>query len=171
MCTRSFDAQVRAGACMALGQVFSSSGNSQVVQILCKLMSDQEEQVRCAAIIAQALTLQSICGVELPDAQKLEIETPVGDRQKNCLYKCDYESEEAWERAKNQQQLYRTPGVLADRYKQNYTSKVEKQLDLNQYTTQFRRDLAKSDELHLMTQRACTLALGIMNAGGLNLSF
>ena len=61
--------------------------------------------------------------------------------------------------------------MLADRFKQNYNNKVEKQLDLNQYTTQFRRDLAKSDELHLMTQRACTLALGIMNAGGLNLSF
>ena len=57
MCTRSFDAQVRSGACAALGQVFATTGFPKTVECLCKLMADQEEQVRAAAIIAQGLVL------------------------------------------------------------------------------------------------------------------
>lgn len=47
---------------------------------------------------------------------------------------------------------------------------VQKQLTLQQYVTQFRRDLVRPDEQRLMTQRAQMLALGLLNAGGLNMS-
>ncbi|CAL6089455.1 26S_proteasome regulatory subunit [Hexamita inflata] len=171
MCTRSFDSQVRAGACVALGQVFATSGNMKVVECLCKMMSDQDEQVRASAIIGQSFVLQSICGSEIPDAQKIEYTEPVGDRQKNTLYKCDYKDDAEWEMVKNQQKVLKTPSPLSERYKENYSNKLAQRLTLNEYTTQFRRDLVKEDEAHLLTQRAQMLSVGIMNAGGLNLSF
>lgn len=58
--------------------------------------------MRVNAIVAQSLVVQSVCGLELPDVMKIEYNDPVGDRQKNCLYKCDYKDDEAFERAKNQ---------------------------------------------------------------------
>ncbi|KAH0573503.1 26S proteasome regulatory subunit [Spironucleus salmonicida] len=178
MCSRSFDPQIRTGACYVLGQIFAASGDEKVVELLCKLMTDQEEQVRCGAYIAQALVLQTINGVELPESLTAEYSDPVGDKQKNCFYKCDYETEEMFDLMKNQMKLYATPGNLQERYKEIYVNKHSTKLSVNQYATQFRRDLMavqidfhESAKESQLTVRSQMIALGIMNSGGLNLSF
>ena len=56
-CTRSFDPYARAGACSALGVLFRQTANERVVELLCRMMQDADEGVRCAAYVAQALVL------------------------------------------------------------------------------------------------------------------
>ena len=103
-------------------------------------MTDQEEAVRTAAYVGQALVLQNVCGVELAEAQTAEITDPVGDRQKNVFYRKDFESDAAFEEAKNFNKLLQTPGQLAERYREIYTNKHDT-CSVQQYATQFRRDL------------------------------
>lgn len=52
MCSKFFDAQVRAGACLSIGLVFAGRGDERVVELLAKMMTDPEELVRYHAIVA-----------------------------------------------------------------------------------------------------------------------
>ena len=66
--------------------------------------------MRTAAYVGQALVLQNVCGIELPEAQSAEIADPVGDRQKNVFYRKDFDSDAAFDEEKNYNKLLQTPG-------------------------------------------------------------
>ncbi len=91
LAAKSHRVACRQGAALALGYINAGTWDPVVVKELRDLMSDQVEAVRSHAIIAQALVLQTCSAPMLPEKIKIESDAPLGDRQKNVIYKQDHD--------------------------------------------------------------------------------
>ncbi|ESU38621.1 Proteasome complex protein 26 [Giardia duodenalis] len=91
LAAKSHRVACRQGAALALGYINAGTWDPVVVKELRDLMSDQVEAVRTHAIIAQALVLQTCSAPTLPEKIKIESDAPLGDRQKNVIYKQDHD--------------------------------------------------------------------------------
>ncbi|EFO65111.1 26S proteasome regulatory subunit, putative [Giardia lamblia P15] len=91
LAAKSHRVACRQGAALALGYINAGTWDPVVVKELRDLMSDQVEAVRAHAIIAQALVLQTCSAPTLPEKIKIESDAPLGDRQKNVIYKQDHD--------------------------------------------------------------------------------
>lgn len=91
LAAKSHRVACRQGAALALGYINAGTWDPVVVKELRDLMSDQVEAVRSHAVIAQALVLQTCSAPTLPEKIKIESDAPLGDRQKNVIYKQDHD--------------------------------------------------------------------------------
>lgn len=243
LAAKSHRVACRQGAALALGYINAGTWNPVVVKELRDLMSDQVEAVRSHAIIAQALVLQTCSAPTLPEKIKIESDAPLGDRQKNVIYKQDHDPAFI-KKVIALNKLRHVPGRIQDRSREfaafeaslrvkpetistqdtkdaeitkkdkrlkqgadeaneaarklfndknntdagivqsrEFAKDVEDQLErgftLEDYCSQFRADLLGSFTEHNfidlfatdLSLRACAIALGILNCGGMNSSF